>query len=116
MSGPTDKASVVYGPQGGGTFPAGSAYDTLVGTTGEDSTSAKLTVGRMATILVGAAPIRFTLRGATGAANQVAATDPLLPAYGRYDWTVQSDTCVVYVQSGDASTAFEAWVHHSSPG
>jgi hypothetical protein len=114
MGEPSDKASTMYGPQGGGTFPTGSAYDRLAGTTGEDSTPAKLTVGRMATILVGAQAVRFNLRGTLGTATAVATTDPIIPAYGRFDWAVQPDTSVVYVESADATTAYEAWVFHSS--
>jgi hypothetical protein len=114
MGYPTDDASDMRGPVGGGTYPLGP--DRLAGTTGEDSTPTKLRVGVMATILVGAQPIRFSLRGALEGTTQVATTDPLLPAFGRYDWVVASDTCVVYVESSDATTAYECWVWQSSPG
>lgn len=110
-----DEAATMYGPQGGGTFPTGSAYDRLAGTTGEDHNTTKLTVGRMATVIVGAQAVRFNLRGTLGTSTAVATTDPILPAYGRFDWVVQPDTCVLYVESEDASTAYECWVFHSSP-
>lgn len=113
MSSP-ESALVMNGPVGGGSFPR--AYDRLANTgTTEDSNAAKLPEGAMATILVGAAAVRFSLRATLAAATQVATTDPIIPAYGRFDWTVTPDTTVIYVEAADGSSAYEAWVWSSSP-
>jgi len=114
MGYPTDDASTLLGPAGDEAYPLGD--DRLTGTTGEDSPASKLRVGCMATILNGGQAIRFSLRGALAGSAQVATTDPIIPANGRFDWTVTPGTTVPYVESEDASTSFECWVWQSSPG
>ncbi len=107
-------AHIMNGPVGGGTFPR--AYDRLANTgTTEDSNAAQLPEGPMATILVGAAAVRFSLRKTLAQATQVATTDPIIPAYGRFDWTVTEETRVIYIEAADGASAYEAWVWASSP-
>jgi hypothetical protein len=79
----------------------------------EDHNGTALTVGRMATLTVGAAAIRITMAATTGLSNQVGATAEIVPAYGRLDWFVESDTCVVYAQAADGAAAYEAWVKNT---
>ncbi len=107
------QAAFVIGPYGGVSFPTAGGYDTLAGTTAEDSTAA-MPVGAMCTILVGNAAVRFNLRGTAGAANQVADTDPILAANTRYDYMVTDASTCVYVQSADGSAAYQVWVWVSS--
>ena len=112
MTGPEYQAAEMRAPSGSG---APTKDDRLAGTTGEDHNTVKLTPGEMATILVGAQAIRFEFAGATGLTNQVSSTSKLLPANGRFDWLVVEDVDdVIYIESSDASTAYEAWVWTSS--
>lgn len=83
------------------------------GTT-EANNATALTVGSMATLVVGATSIRISMRTATGGASQVATTSLLLPANGRIDWLVEAETKIVYVEAGDAASAYECWVWTSS--
>lgn len=104
----TGRVAIVTGPKYGGSFPEQPVL--LAGTTGEASNSTKLTPGTQARLLVGAQAIRFTLRGTLSAASQVSATHPLLAANSHHDWEVETGSEVVYVQSSDGSTAYQAWV------
>lgn len=97
-------------PSGGVDTVANGKWELLSGTNGEDSNAASLTCMQQATLVVGAVSVRVTWREKTGQANQVSTTDLLLGPYTSVTWTVTPETKVVYVQSGDASTAFEAWV------
>lgn len=106
--------ATILGPVGGGAFPRASDRLADTGTT-EDSTAAKLVLGSMATILVGGEAVRFSLRGATGQASQVATTDPIIGANQMFHWTVEADTSVVYVEAADGASAYECWVYQSSP-
>lgn len=107
------KANGMRAPSSVTTAP--SLIDRLAGTTGEDSTAANfLPINSFATVKNGAQAIRITFSGTAGLSNQVASTDLLLEANGRFDWFVEKDTAVVYVQSSDGSTAYECWVWASS--
>lgn len=113
----TQIASSMIGPRPG----TASATDTsppqrLAGTgTAEATVTYPLAHNRMATILVGATAVRFRLANATGLSTQVATTDPILPAYGRYDWLVESDyTDCPYLEAADGAAAYEAHVFTSS--
>lgn len=117
MSGPTDKSSTMLGPSAVDTFPDGSGFDTITGSgSTEDSNSTALTVGRMATLLVGSVAVSIALKAATGASTQVtAATSVQLPAYGRLDWVVTPTTRVVYQEATAGSGTHISWLWHSSP-
>ncbi len=97
-------------PSGGVGLVSDGKWELLSGTNGEDSNAGKLTAQSNATLVVGEAAVRVTWRGVTGQANMVSTTDLLLGPYTSVTWSVTSETCVVYVQSGDAATAFQAWV------
>lgn len=81
------------------------------GATAAGNTTA-LTSGRMATMLVGAAAVRMLF--ASSNTGNVAATDPILPAYGRFDWFVEPSTAFVRLEAADGAAAFEASVWTSS--
>ena len=115
MSTEIDDASVVYAPVGGGTAPRAKQNLSGTGTT-EAHNSTLMSVGAQATLLVGGAAIRFSHRAAAGASTQVATSDTLLAAGARFDWKVTPETTVVYVEAGDGSASYEAWVWQSSPG
>ena len=83
------------------------------GTT-EDHNDYALSIGQMATMLVGAVAIRFRLAGSAGLSTQVAATDPYLPAGARFDWLVDIDTCFVYQEADGGSGTHESHVWTSS--
>lgn len=80
--------------------------------TGATSNATALTIGEMATVLVGATAIRVGF-ASTGAAAETAAsaTAPILPAYGRLDWLVTSSDAFVASEAADGASAFEfsAW-------
>lgn len=103
------QAADMRAPSGTGATAAQRLAGT--GTTGAENATA-LTVGAMATLLVGAAAVRVGF-GATAAAES-AATGPILPAYGRFDWLVQSLDCFVSVEAADGAAAYEAHVWTSS--
>ncbi len=103
------QAARIVGPAGGLAFPAEEAFDTLSGTTGEDSTAA-MPLGAVCTIVVGNAAVRFNLRATAAQADQVATTDPVLAANARHDFTVTDASRCVYVESADAATPYEVWV------
>lgn len=116
MSDFTETACAMCGPAPG----TASATDTrppqrVSGSgVGEGTATHGLAVGKMATLIIGAVPVRFRLAGAFALANQVATTDPVLPANGRHDWLVESDTRWPYLEAADGVATFEAWVWSSS--
>lgn len=111
----TEQACEMLGPSAGMTEPRKPMRMAGTGAT-EASAATPIPAGTMGTILVGATAIRFTLRKATGlGAAQVATTDVLLPAYGRFDWMADLETRVPYIEAGDAVSAYEAWAWQSSP-
>lgn len=82
------------------------------GATGAENTTA-LAGGEMATLLVGATAVRVRWGGADTV--EADTTDPILPAYGRFDWVVDSSRDdFVSVQAADGTSAYEAWVWTSS--
>lgn len=100
--------------------PSGASAPTLwqrlagTGATA-DAQPVGLTIGAMATLLVGATAVRFGF-GATEAAavTDCTATSPILPAYGRKDWVVSDRDPFVAVEAADGAAAFEAHVWTSS--
>lgn len=113
MSDHEKKAAAVAAPIGGGDAPRAAQRLANTGTT-ESHNSTLLALNEMATIMVGAAAIRVSFRAATAGATQVATTDPIIPAYGRFDWLVTPLTACVYVEAADGSAAYEAHVWSSS--
>lgn len=110
-------ASRILGPVSGaaGLPDARRVPERLAATgTTESSNSGALIIGNMATILVGAVPVRFVLRSDRGLAGQVATTDMYLPAGGSFTWTVDHLTRHIYIEAADGSSAYEAWVWKSS--
>lgn len=98
-------------PPSGASAP--TAAQRLANTgTAESENATALTVGEMATLLVGAAAIRISFGGAASFAT--ATTDPIVPAYGRLDWMVSSRDCFVSIEAADGSSAYEAHVWTSS--
>lgn len=93
----------------GGTAPKAKQRLASTGTT-ESVVATALTVGEMATLLVGAAAVRLEF-GAS-----VATTDPIIPAYGRTDWLVTDGTKTPRIEAADGSSAYEAWAWTSSGG
>lgn len=81
------------------------------GTTEATNTTA-LGPGCLATLMVGAEAIRINFGAAT--APTVATTDLIVPAYGRFDWTVEAQSCFVSIEAADGAAAYEAWVWTSS--
>jgi hypothetical protein len=98
--------------------PSGASAPTLwqrlsgTGTTGVENATA-LTVGEMATLLVGATAVRFGMGSSAGAA-EASATGPILPAYARLDWLVSERDTFVSVEAADGAASFEAHVWTSS--
>lgn len=86
--------------------------------TGSDQTGAAnttaLTVGAMATLLIGANNVRARWGSTNALASAVAATDPILPAYGRFDWFVSSEDCFVGLEMASGSGTFDGYVWTSS--
>jgi len=99
-------------PPVGSTEPI--AWMRLAGTggTGVENATA-LTVGQMATLLVGAAAVRVGW-GSAAAGAEATTTSPILPAYGRFDWVVSASSVFVSVEAADNAAAFEAHVWTSS--
>ena len=117
MSEPTDDASRVLAPSSESGIAAPRTDKLLAGTgTTEDVNDTALTVGAQATLQVGAGSVRVTWDNDSAGASKVGTTDLLLPAGGRFDWTVETHTRYVHVEAGDGSSAYEAWVWQSSPG
>jgi hypothetical protein len=106
----SDQAAMVLAPSGSAPREVQRLANT--GTT-EATNATSLTVGAMATIMVGAAAIRINFGSAT--APTVAATDLIIPAYGRFDWTVGPADCFVSIEAADSASAYEAHVWSSSP-
>lgn len=91
-----------------------TAAQRLAGTgaTGAENTTA-LAGGEMATLLVGATAVRVRWGGSSSV--EADTTDPILPAYGRFDWMVDAAADdFVSVQAADGTSSFEAWVWTSS--
>lgn len=103
----------VLAPPTSGTAPRKDQRLANTGTT-ESSPSTALTVGAMATLVVGAAAVRIEFAASTGLSTQVAITSKIIPAYGRIDWAVESSTRVPYIEAADGVAAYEAWVWTSS--
>lgn len=80
-----------------------------------NATTTTLTIGEMATVLVGATAIRIGFASTEAAAETAAsATAPILPAYGRLDWLVTASDAFVAAEAADAASAFEFHVWTSS--
>jgi len=109
----TKSADIMLGPASAGDEPRKPKRLAGTGAT-EDVTDTALAVAQYATILVGAVAVRFTLSANATATGQVATTDPIIPAYGRFDWLVGNDTIHAHVEAADGTTAYEAWVWTSS--
>jgi hypothetical protein len=116
MSAYDDIAASVVGPHPGSASASDTRPPQRVNGTGttEATVGQPLNLGRMATLLVGATAVRFRLARGTGLTTQVATTDPIIPAYGRYDWLVEPETCCPYVEAADGASAYEAWAWTSS--
>jgi hypothetical protein len=101
--------------------PSGASAPTFwqrlagTGTTGDANVTA-LTAGAMATLVVGAAAVRFDFGVNEAAAITAAsATSPILPAYGRLDWFVEAGRDqFIAVEAADGASAYEAHVWTSS--
>lgn len=104
--------STMLGSPNAGTAPRKAQRIAGTGATAAGHTTA-LTTGAPATLLVGAASVRFMLTETN--AGTTASTDILLPAYGRYDWVADTGTQFARLVAGDGSSAFEAWVWTSGP-
>lgn len=104
------QAADVRPPSGASGATAAQRLAGTGGTGAENATA--LTIGEMATLLVGAAAVRV----AWGSSSSVeaATTGPILPAYGRFDWMVSSLDCFVSVEAADGSSPYEAHVWTSS--
>lgn len=111
---PSDQSSQMLAPIGGGSAPVATQRLAGTGTT-ESNNATALTPLALATLYNGAGSIRVSFRGSTGIAGAVATTDLLIAAYARFDWYVTPDTDIVYVEAGDAASAYECWVWSSSP-
>lgn len=109
-------AAAVIGPHPGSATATDTRPPQHIADTGTTEATVEhgLIVGRMATLLVGAEPVRFRLASAAGLSTQVATTDPSLPAYGRHDWLVEAGTRFPYLEAEDGSSAYEAWAFTSS--
>lgn len=80
-----------------------------------DANTTGLAAGEMATLLVGAAAVRFAFAATEAAAITAASTtSPILPAYGRLDWLVSDRDTFVAVEAADGAAAYEAHVWTSS--
>jgi hypothetical protein len=106
-------AADMQAPFEGGAVPYKPARIAGTGGTGDSHTTA-LQVNAMATLLVGATAVRVRFAATEAAAEATATTDPIIPAYGRFDWLATSSTCFVGCEAADASSAFEAHVWTSS--
>lgn len=105
--GMSDVASNMYAPS------ALHLETRLAGTgTTEATNTTALGAGCLATVMVGAAAIRINFGSVTG--PTVATTDLIVPAYGRFDWTVEAESCFVSIEAADGAAAYEAWVWTSS--
>ena len=86
--------------------------------TGSDQTGAvnstALTVDQMATLLIGANAVRVRFAATADLADNVAATDPILGPYSRFDWLVSSLDCFVGLEMASGSGTFEGHVWTSS--
>lgn len=100
-------------PYEGGSAPYKPARISGTGGTGASHTTA-LQLSAMATLLVGATAVRVRFGTTEAVAAATATTDPILPAYGRIDWFVDTTTCFVGCEAADASSAYEAHVWTSS--
>ncbi len=105
-----DTISVIQAPRGAA--PNLSQQIAGTGSTAAGHTTG-LTVGCMATLIVGATPV-YALWASTNAGN-VATTDVILGAYSRFDWMVEAATAFVRLEAADQSSAFTASVWTSSP-
>lgn len=83
----------------------------LTGTSSQSNSTA-LVQGSFATLLVSsdtAVAVRFA-----GSSGTAVSTDVEIPASGRFDWYVESDSTVISVIAADGSSTFECWVWQSS--
>lgn len=98
----------------GASAPTAAQVLSGTGTTADANVTA-LTVGEMATLLVGATAVRFAFSSTEAAAiTAAAATSPILPAYGRFDWMVSARDSFVAVEAADGAASFEAHAWTSS--
>lgn len=80
-----------------------------------NATTTALTIGEMATLLVGPVSVRIGFAATeAGAETAASATAPLLPEYGRIDWRVTATDCFVAAEAEDGASAFEFSVWTSS--
>ncbi len=108
-------ASTILGPTGTSDDSGRRTPERLAGTgTTEAHNSARLTINSMATMIVGAEPIRFILREDLGLSGVVATTDIYLAAGASFTWTVDFLSRHVYVEAADGAAAYEVWVWKSS--
>ncbi len=112
-------ASTILGPVGAVSSDTTSPRripELLAGTgTTESHNSGRLIFNNMATVIVGAVPIRFILREVPGLADGVVATtDIYLAAGATFTWTVDALSRHIYVEAADGVAAYEAWVWKSS--
>lgn len=86
--------------------------------TGTDQTgvanSTALQINCMATLLVGANAVRVRFATSQALAAAVAATDPILGPYSRFDWLVSSLDQFVGLEMASGSGTFEGHVWTSS--
>lgn len=86
--------------------------------TGSDQTGAShttaLTVDQMATLLIGANAVRVRFATSEALAAAVAATDPILGPYTRFDWQVSSLDKFVGLEMASGTGTFEGHVWTSS--
>ena len=86
--------------------------------TGSDQTGAANTTGlpvdQMATLLIGANAVRVRFATTQTLAEAVAATDPILGPYSRFDWQVSTLDRFVGLEMASGSGTFEGHVWSSS--
>ncbi|NJL44442.1 MAG: hypothetical protein HC945_03980 [Nitrosarchaeum sp.] len=87
----------------------------LANTGSTESSSTELTVGKMATIMVGATAIRIEFLPTAGAGSSVATTSLIIGVNQRFAWVVLDETKFVAIEAADGASAYEAWVWTSSP-
>jgi hypothetical protein len=111
MDSPTVVQAADMRPPSGASGATAQQRLANTGTTEAENATA-LTVGELATLMVGAAAIRVSFGSAASFAT--ATTDLIVPAYGRFDWMVSPRDAFVSIEAADGSSAYEAWVWTSS--
>ena len=93
------------------TVPGSGSVQRITGTTSQSSSA--LSIGKMATLIVSgdtAVAVRFS-----SGSDTAVSTDIEIPASGRFDWSVTTDSQIVSAIAADGTSTFECWVFESSP-